>query len=375
MTVAHVDGPDPAPDDAAWLWIRSRLERDRRLLRTLTQAFVEELMAVEVESRCWGSDGERINRRNGYRHVLFETSYGSISVRVPKLRQGGYAPPWLSERPDGTDDILIDALCRGYVEGMSSELVAMLIDAIGVDGISADQHATIVDAMNARIDAQLARPLLDVHGDDVVIETLGPTDASGAMSVASTSVNGEHEVLSFFIDGPDAASTERQLEHDLTARGVRGEIHPSAPRSSGRRAPAVTIVVRRHGRGADEAYDELDDEPHRRGSRRRLPLLLAAVAVLVLIAAVVVGTSAAQRQGPDRDPAPPPATTSSAVPTSAPVTSAAPTTAVTSSAPTTTAPAPVSANAAAASSADCAGAGTDQRVPWMDQVLCEAATG
>ncbi len=365
MTAAHHVPPD-RPQDPAWQWLRARLERDRRLLRTLTQAFVEELMAVEVEARCWDADGARINRRNGYRHVLFEVSYGSISVRVPKLRQGGYAPPWLSERPEGTDDALIESLCRGYVEGMTSELVATLVDAIGVEGIDDDQDAAIVDAMNARIDAQLARPLLDVHGDDVVIETRRSTDATGAMSVASTAVNGEHEVLGFVVDGRDAATTERQLEHDLGARGLRGEVHPRPPTSGRRASPAVTIVIRQHGRG----HDEPDDEPEadRRRPRRRLPLVLVAVAVLVLIAAVVVGSSAAERLRPDPDPAPapPPASTSSAVPTSAPVAVSPPTTVAT----VATTVAPASANAAAASSADCSG----QRVPLMDQVLCEASS-
>jgi transposase-like protein len=38
---------------------------------------------------------ERLNYRNGYRERSLDTRLGSLQLRIPKLRQGSYFPPFL----------------------------------------------------------------------------------------------------------------------------------------------------------------------------------------------------------------------------------------------------------------------------------------
>lgn len=79
-------------------WLRKRLEEaSPDLLRTMVQDFAEALMGAEVDALCGASYGERsperVNRRNGYRERAWDTRVGSISLAVPKLREGSYFPP------------------------------------------------------------------------------------------------------------------------------------------------------------------------------------------------------------------------------------------------------------------------------------------
>jgi hypothetical protein len=213
--------------------------------------------------------------------------------------------------------------------------------------------------MNARIVAEHARPLLDVHGDDVTIETRNDDEEGEAISVATTSADGVPELLGLVV-GPDADAAEHELRRDLTARGLRGAVRRTSAARVARPRPAVTIMVRDHGRHIDDLPDS--DET---GRRRRIPVLIAAVAGLLLIIAVVIGSSAAGRFGSDPAPAP--------TPTDAPADTTVPVAPATTAAAATTAPAPAA--VAVVASAPVPAKCSAERVPWMDQVQCEAVAG
>jgi hypothetical protein len=361
--------PPPPQDQGASArdWVVERIRRDRRLVRMLTQAFVEELMAVEVEARCWTPTGERLTRRNGYRHALFPLASGAMPVRVPRLRQGGYNPAWLTADAAPDEDELVAALGAAYVEGLADEDVAPLLATLRADPLSGEQRSMLVGAMNARIDALHGRLLLDVHGDDVTIETRRGGGDDGAVAIASTTVDGEPDVLGLVVGAADIRAADDELRDDLAARGLRGDVPPTEEPAQRRFRRGVSILSRPHGRL--EAHDEELDEPAPGWVRRRVTLLLAAVAAVVLIAAVVVGTSAAERSQPD--PAPPPATTVAPRTAGSTVSGPAPAT------PTTLAADVTNATVAPPSHAtvppDCTTAPGGARAPWLDEVQCQAA--
>ena len=64
------------------------------VLQLLMEADVEGLIGAGRHERT----GERLNWRNGYRERTLDTRLGSVQLRVPKLRQGSYFPPFLEPR-------------------------------------------------------------------------------------------------------------------------------------------------------------------------------------------------------------------------------------------------------------------------------------
>jgi putative transposase len=71
---------------------------DEDFLRAVAEAVVQALMEADVEGLVGAArherSGERTTHRNGYRDRAFDTRLGSLQLRIPKLRQSSYFPPF-----------------------------------------------------------------------------------------------------------------------------------------------------------------------------------------------------------------------------------------------------------------------------------------
>jgi putative transposase len=83
-------------------WHGKQFEQaDMDLLREMVRPPCERVMSEEVDAICGAPYGERTeertNRRNGHRSRAWDTRTGTISLEIPKLREGSYFPDWLLE--------------------------------------------------------------------------------------------------------------------------------------------------------------------------------------------------------------------------------------------------------------------------------------
>jgi transposase-like protein len=75
---------------------------DGDVLRSVAEAVVQLLMETDVEGLIGAGrherSGDRTTDRNGYRDRTLDTRLGSLQLRIAKLRQGRYFPPFLEPR-------------------------------------------------------------------------------------------------------------------------------------------------------------------------------------------------------------------------------------------------------------------------------------
>ena len=76
------------------------------LARALLEAGVNEMMAAQADAACEAAG----TTRNGFRERRLETQVGTITLRIPKLRQGTYFPAGLVEGWSRVDRAV---LCAG----------------------------------------------------------------------------------------------------------------------------------------------------------------------------------------------------------------------------------------------------------------------
>ena len=116
-----------------------RKSEEGDFLRSVAEAVLQLLMEADVEGLIGAArhdrSAERLNYRNGYRDRTFETRLGRLSLRLPKLRQGAYFPPFLEPRKIA-EKALVAVIQEAWIGGVSTRRVDELVQAMGLAGIS-----------------------------------------------------------------------------------------------------------------------------------------------------------------------------------------------------------------------------------------------
>ena len=119
---------------------------DGDILREGVRMLAHALMEAEVETHVGAAPHERTTtrtgQRNGYRERAWDTRVGTIDLRVPRVRDGSYAPSLLEPRRRA-EQALASVVQQAYVSGVSTRRVDDLVRSLGMDGISRSQRSQV----------------------------------------------------------------------------------------------------------------------------------------------------------------------------------------------------------------------------------------
>ena len=108
---------------------------DGDFLRAVAEAVLQILMEADVEGVIGAGrherSADRLNYRNGYRERSLDTRLGSLQLRIPKLRQGSYFPPFLEPRKTA-EKALVTVIQEAWIGGVSTRQFDELVQAMGV---------------------------------------------------------------------------------------------------------------------------------------------------------------------------------------------------------------------------------------------------
>ena len=109
---------------------------DADFLRAVAEAVLQLLMESDAEGLIGAGRHERspgrLNHRNGYRDRALDTRLGTLQLRVPKLRQGSYFPPFLEPRKV-SEKALVAVIQEAWIGGVSTRRVDELVQAMGAE--------------------------------------------------------------------------------------------------------------------------------------------------------------------------------------------------------------------------------------------------
>ena len=135
---------------------------DGDFLRAVAEAVLQILMEADVEGLIGAGrherSADRLNYRNGYRERSLDTRLGSLQLRIPKLRQGSYFPPFLEPRKTA-EKALVTVIQEAWIGGVSTRRVDELVQAMGLSGISKSQVSKLCKDIDERVGAFLDRPI------------------------------------------------------------------------------------------------------------------------------------------------------------------------------------------------------------------------
>jgi transposase-like protein len=200
-------------------------------LRTVAEAVLQLLMDADVEGLIgagrYERGVERTTWRNGFRDRTLDTRLGPLQLRIPKLRQGSYFPPFLEARKS-SEKALIAVIQEAWIGGVSTRRVDDLVQAMGLSGISKSQVSKLCKDIDERVNAFLGRPLagdwpyLWLDATYLKQREGGRIVAVAAIIAVAVNTEGKREIVGLHIGPSEAETFWSGFLRSLAKRGLKG---------------------------------------------------------------------------------------------------------------------------------------------------------
>ena len=204
---------------------------DSDFLRAVAEAVVQLLMEADVEGLVGAGrherTAERNTYRNGYRDRVLDTRLGTLQLRIPKLRQGSYFPPFLEPRKT-SEKALVAVIQEAWIGGVSTRRVDDLVQAMGLSGIGKSTVSKLCRDIDERVGAFLNRPL-DGEWPYMWLDAtyLKQREGGRIVSVAAiiavaVNTDGKRQIVGLHIGPSEAEPFWAAFLKSLLRRGLRG---------------------------------------------------------------------------------------------------------------------------------------------------------
>ena len=112
----------------------------------MLQWVMDKFMEIEVSQKTGAEKGERTEKRTGYRSGYrirrFDTRLGTVYLSVPKIRQGGYIPFFVTEKKR-SEQALIQVVQECWLNGVSTCKIEKIAGKLGLESLSASEVSEI----------------------------------------------------------------------------------------------------------------------------------------------------------------------------------------------------------------------------------------
>ena len=112
----------------------------------MLQWVMDKFMEIEVSQKTGAEKGERTEKRTGYRSGYrirrFDTRLGTVYLSVPKIRQGGYIPFFVTEKKR-SEQALIQVVQECWLNGVSTRKIEKIAGKLGLESLSASEVSEI----------------------------------------------------------------------------------------------------------------------------------------------------------------------------------------------------------------------------------------
>ena len=199
-------------------------------LRAMAEMVADFVMEAEVTAKVGAAPYERSDdrstHRNGSRDRRWDTRLGTLSLKVPKLREGGYVPSFIEHRKR-SEQALVSVIQEAVVRGVSTRKIEAVLEELGIAGVSAGQVSQLCSGLDEKVRQFRERPLGEIRyvWVDALYEKVREDERVESMAVViATGVNlqGRREVLGMDVIPTESEEGWTQFFKSLKERGLQG---------------------------------------------------------------------------------------------------------------------------------------------------------
>ena len=196
------------------------------MLEWLCAQMMEAEVSNQIGAEKHEQSRERISHRCGFRPRRLDTRMGTMYLMVPKVRNGGYIPFFVTERKR-SEAALIQVVQEAFVNGVSTRKMDKLAKSLGIDGISRSQVSEMTKGLNEQAEEFRNRPLTSgaypVLWVDALYEKVrygGRVVSMAILLVCGVNEEGKREILAIEPMLEESRESYKQLFEKLKERGL-----------------------------------------------------------------------------------------------------------------------------------------------------------
>lgn len=194
-------------------------------LNSMARNLLEELLNTVMDEQA----SEIGAVRNGYRCRKLDTCIGSITLKIPKLREGTYFPDEIIERWSRTDTALASAVCEMWAKGISTRKVEKVMSEMGVESMSRSRVSRLCAALDAEVEelrwSDLANqewPYLWLDATYVPCREAGIARSTALVSAVAVGLDGIRRVVAIECADCESYQSWREFLLGVRERGMKG---------------------------------------------------------------------------------------------------------------------------------------------------------
>ena len=189
-----------------------------------------QLMEAEVSQQLGAGKSERVDSRSGYRCGYrprrLDTRMGTMYLMVPKVRQGGYIPFFVTERKR-SEAALIQVVQEAFVQGVSTRKMERLAQSLGIESLSRSQVSEMTKGLNEQVNTFRSRSLSQSRYPILWVDALyekvrmdGRIVSMAVFVVCGIDEHGQRDILAIEPMLEESEESYLQLFRGLQERGL-----------------------------------------------------------------------------------------------------------------------------------------------------------
>ena len=215
-------------DDATLkaLMLGDRDQAVNKLLEEVFNAVLKAEASEQLGAEAYERTANRVSYRNGYRTRQLSTRVGSLTLHIPKFRNGTFSTELFCQY-ERSEQALLLSLMEMVIQGVSTRKVSQITETLCGTSFS----KSTVSALCQRLDPVVTRfrqrplgayPFVIVDAMYVKAREMGAVRSKGMLVAIGINADGYREVLGFQVGDSESYETWSSFFGDLKARGLRG---------------------------------------------------------------------------------------------------------------------------------------------------------
>jgi len=197
----------------------------------LLESVLNQILQVEATEQLQAEPYERTDDRQGYRNGTYPhrltTRVGTLTLRVPRLRDGKFSTEMFA-RYQRNEQALVLAMMEMVINGVSTRKVTLITEELCGTQFSKSTVSELCKNLDPVVESWNHRPLTERY-PFVVVDAMvtkvredGRVRARGLLLAFGVNMQGYRELLGFWVGDSESEASWSEFFANLKQRGLRG---------------------------------------------------------------------------------------------------------------------------------------------------------